>query len=100
MSNPRNYWFFTAKKMCQRYRQLKRYTGLQEILWFNAIEKTWKETGKLEKGSERQLVIQKVLFDKTDTVLGMTYKVGYCERVLWQWVNDFINTVGKNAGFN
>ena len=99
MSRPKNYWFFTAKKMCLRYPHLKNYNGLQEVLWYNAIVKTLQQTEELPNGPERLIVIQKVLFDKTDTVIGMSQKLAYCERVLWQWVNDFINTVGKNAGF-
>ncbi len=99
MSRPRHYWYGVARKMAYRYKRLKDYQNAQEFIFYTAIEKALEETKSLSYSTERLWAIEKVVFERKLTVGGAAYQLCFSEYTVQRWVIDFINLVGKNAGF-
>lgn len=100
MSRPRFYWYGIARKMVMQYPRYK--TGVksvQEQRFADAIEKVYNETASLPDGKARALAIDEILFKKTSTYEGIGQRLHYDWRTIQNWINKFINSVGKEAGF-
>lgn len=99
MSRPKNYWFFTAKSMVMRYGQIKNGKSRQEKIWTKAINEVLEDTGKRENGEYKVKAIIAVLLDKRLTALGASEELHYSERTIRRWTEEFVNEVGKKAGY-
>lgn len=99
MSRPKNYWFFTAKSMVMRYNQIKSGKSRQEKIWTKAISETLEDTRNRENGEYKAKAITAVLLDKRLTTLGASEELHYSERTIRRWTEEFVNEVGKRAGY-
>lgn len=99
MGKTKYYWYGNVKKMVFRYPAIKNENSLQAGIFTVAIEKTLKETEKMQNGSERIKAIKLIYFDKTKTIDGVALELNYSRRTVQSWMMSFINSVGRNAGY-
>lgn len=102
MGKPRykHYWYGCSQTMIRRYPDLKNEKGIQPAIWFKAIENALEDTAGLEDGGDRVKTIRMINFQKTHTIDGAALEVGVSRRTVQRWNSEFVNLVGKNAGFN
>ena len=86
--------------MIRRYPELKNEKGIQPAIWADAIERALQDTANMTDGESRLQVIKLIHFDKTDTIDGAALKVHASRRTVQRWNSEFINMVGRYAGFN
>jgi len=98
MSRPKFYWYDITKKMIMRYPNLDGDIPL-EAQFLKAIESTMEEVEEKVDSVERKKAFNMLLFKKTHTTSGAALKLHYSERTIQYWVNDFVNEVGRKAGF-
>ena len=99
MSKPRYYWNGIVKKMVMRYPKLNDEKSSQAGIFVKSIEKSIEETKNLPNGELRVQAIEDVYFNQTKTVNGVALEMNYSWRTIQNWLNSFVNLVGKNAGF-
>lgn len=85
--------------MVMKYPALQADKSLQAGIFCNAIEKTIQDTKLFDNGDVRIKAIEKVYFEKVLTIDGVAIELGYSERQIRRWLTQFVNAVGKNAGF-
>ena len=102
MGKPRykNYWYCCSQTMIRRYPELKKEKGIQPAIWFNAIKNALEDTAELVDGESRLKAIEMINFQKTHTIDGAAMEVSASRRTVQRWNSEFVNLVGKNAGFN
>lgn len=98
MGKSRYYWYEMAKKMVMRYNELNEDIPI-EAAFKKAIDETLAEVEKYENAAAHKKALKMLLFDNTHTLSGAALKLHYSERNIQIWINDFVNTVGKRAGF-
>lgn len=97
MSKPKYKWYGVIKKLIlTEYYNTDTPQGrkLKE-----AMEATDEETAGLPNGDLRLKAISLILKEKTMTYEGAGKVVGYEGRNIQRWINTYINSVGKKAGF-
>lgn len=99
MSKPKYYWNGMVKKMIMRYPRLNDEKTSQAGIFIKSIEKSLEETRKLPNGELRVQAIEDIYFTKIKTLQGVALDFNYSERTVQNWLNSFVNLVGKNAGF-
>lgn len=100
MSRPKYYWYGIAKKMAVRYYKYKDApASKQEITFKAAIEKALAETEKLPDGALRVKAVEDILFKNLKTYEGVANDLHYDWRTIQNWVNKFVNCVGRKAGY-
>ena len=70
-----------------------------EAKFLKAIEDTLNEIEEKPDAAERKKAYNMILFKKTHTTSGAAMKLHYSERNIQYWINDFVNEVGRKAGF-
>lgn len=99
MSRPKYYWHPLVKKMilvCGK----KKYSDIPaEQKYILAIEKAIEQTKQQKNGDYKVQSIKDILLNRTETILSMTFKIGYSEKTIQNWINDFIRLVGFEAGY-
>lgn len=98
MSRPKHYWYSTAKMMIKRYPSLEHGT-LQERVWYTSINEALEDTLALPNGDMRCKAIYEVLIHQRHTPKGTADLLNYSERQINRWINSFVNSVGKKAGY-
>lgn len=98
MSKPKHYWYDFSRKMIMRYSTLNADIPI-EAAFKKAIDETLAEVEKNENAAAHKKALKMLLFDNTHTLSGAALKLHYSERNIQIWINDFVNTVGKRAGF-
>lgn len=84
--------------MIMRYSELSDEIPL-ESKFKEAIEITLEELSGKADANDRMKAINMILFNKTHTTSGAALKLHYSERSVQYWINEFVNEVGKKAGF-
>lgn len=100
MSRPRNWWYGTVRGVIARYPSIKNDGSMQSAIYSFAIEKALAETEALPEGGVRAAAVRSVCIDRTLTVDGAALRFYYSPRTVQRWVNHFVKTVGKHAGFS
>ena len=57
------------------------------------------ETLKLPNGHERMKAVEDILIKKTKTVEGEALELNYSWRTVQNWINSYVNMVGRKAGY-
>ena len=99
MSRPKNYWNPIVKKMIYQYPNFNNEKSLQAGIFSNAIEVSLDDTKKLPYGELRIKAIDEVYFKKLKTCEGIAMEMNFSTRTVQGWLNSFVNSVGKNAGY-
>lgn len=99
MSRPRYWWYGVVRKSITHARELETDTNVQAIIISNAIKDAKEETKKLPNGDLRIRAVEEILINKTKTYEGVALEVHYDWRTVQNWVNSFVNLVGKKAGY-
>lgn len=95
----KKWWYFIVQTMIRRYKVIKTSDALQSRIFCDAIEKAVKETVKYDNWAERYKAISMLYFDGM-TVGQVADRIYYSRRTVQRWSNDFVNDVGKYAGFD
>ncbi len=74
-------------------------SSLQAYISMKAMRDAEAETLKLPNGELRMKAVRDVLIKKTKTYEGVALEVNYNWRTVQNWVNKYINLVGKKAGY-
>lgn len=98
MSRPKYYWYGIANKMINRYSKLNK-TRPMEKKFKEAIDRQMLVILDTDNGQEKAKAIQAVCFEHRATVEEIAGEMFYSERTIQGWINDFVNAVGKRAGF-
>lgn len=99
MSKPKHYWYGIARKMCMRYYKLLDWKSMQEFVFLNAINRSLSELEQYPDATDRHAAIEYVLFLQRGSIVGAAHRLHYSEATIQRWINQFVNTVGRNAGF-
>ncbi len=99
-SRYRNYWYGCSQTMIRRYPDLENEKGIQPAIWRNAIKNALETTAQTTDGEHKLKVIEMINFRKTHTIDGAALEVGVSRRTAQRWNSEFVNTVGRYAGFN
>ena len=99
MSRPKYYWHPLVKKMIVVCGS-KKYSDIPaEQKYILAIEKAINQTKNQKNGDYKVQSIKDILLNRTETILSMAFKIGYSEKTIQNWINDFIRIVGFEAGY-
>jgi len=83
-----------------QYPRLKNNSiSAQEKIFKEAIEVVISATLELPDGDLRLRAVKEIMWDKTKTYEGVGRELNYEWRTIQNWVNRFVNMVGKAAGF-
>ncbi len=72
---------------------------LQSVIFNHALKDAFEETRKLPNGELRIKAVQDILINKTKTYDGVALELYYDRKTIQNWVNSFVNLVGKKAGY-
>lgn len=97
MSRPRFYWYDISKKMIMRYPDLD--NNDIELMFKIAIESNIEDLKAKSNAEDRIKAVKMVLIDHTHTTSGAALILHYSDRNVQYWINEFVNSVGKEAGF-
>lgn len=99
MSKAKNYWYgFVKNNVVGRFNILDLNCDVERN-YSNAVVSAMHETVHLINGNDRIEAIKEICVNKTETVESMSMKKYWSERTVRGWTNDFVNLVGKKAGF-
>lgn len=99
MSRPKYYWYGIAKKMVTKYPDLNDDKSMQAGIFQKAIKCALDETRELPNGELRIKAIEDIYFRKIKTCEGVALEINYSPSTVHRWMNTFVNTVGKKAGY-
>lgn len=85
--------------MVTKYPDLNDDESMQAGIFYKAITTALKETRELPNGDLRIKAIDDVYFKKIKTCEGVAVEMNYSTSTVHKWLNTFINTVGKKAGY-
>lgn len=94
MGKPRNWYYYDARKMVQKYPAIKKDNSFYAITYTNAIEETIKETKKLHNGDLRVQAMKLIFFEHTHTIEGAALQLYVSYETIKKWISEFINAVG------
>lgn len=95
---PKYWWYGIVKKQIMMYKKSPADT-LQAGILEKAMRDANRETKKLPNGDLRLKAVNDVLIEQKRTYDGVSMELNYSERVIRNWVNSYINLVGKKAGY-
>lgn len=98
MSRPKNDYYGYIMMRIKKYPGIKKEPGLVPMLQWNAIEKELKKLDN-EKDRDKLEAVNMVLIKKTHTVEGAALVLHYSYDTVKRWIQNFVNSVGKNSGF-
>lgn len=98
MSRPKHEWYGFIRMKISRYKSETEKT-MQNAIFSNAIADAMEETAKLPNGDLRLKAVSEILIRKTKTYEGMAQELHYDYRTIQNWINSFVNLVGKKAGY-
>lgn len=99
MSRPKHYWHSLVKKMIMQFPNLAEEKTIQSGIFTAAISKSLDDTARMKDGELRVRAVDEILIRHTKTVSGMAIELNYSERTVQGWISNFVNIVGRNAGF-
>ncbi len=85
--------------MISQYPELQSDLSIQGGIYRNAISRAIEDTQKLPDGEKRIVAINKVYIERTLTIEGVSLQLGYSDSTVRKWLQQFVNAVGRNAGF-
>lgn len=94
MSKPRYDWWSYAKGMIRRYPD---NTNENETL---AVKAAIEQTGGMETGRDRLMLVEMVFLKKTHTLTGAAMNIPCSDRTARRYHSDFIRLVGENFHCN
>lgn len=97
MSKPKYYWYGFIKNRIMYPEE--REHSLQATILGHAIEEATIETLKMDNGELRMQAVEDILVKKKTNYYGESLILHYNERTIKNWVNSFVNLVGKKAGY-
>lgn len=98
MSRPKHYYYGNVKKLIMMSNELPE-NRIQTAFIKMAIKDATEETLKLPNGEDRMKAVNDVLIKKIRTIEGEALELHYSWRTVQNWINSFINMVGRNAGY-
>lgn len=99
MSKPRHYWYGNIRRMIMNVPEVLSERTLQATIFQRAYEDAIEETKKLPNGELRIKAVNDVLIKRTKTMEGVALEIHYDYRTVQNWINSFVNLVGKKAGY-
>lgn len=96
MSKTKYMWYYFVRKMIVvgYYKQDSDFARRLAA----AMQEANEETAKLPNGELRMLAIDEVLIRNIKTYNGVGYELNYDARTIQEWINSYVNLVGKKAG--
>lgn len=96
-SRYKNWWYNIVLGMINHYARATPTTRQGKLIE-KAMEQAVKETAKYENYRDRLQAIE-LLFFEGYSVPKVSMILSFSERTIQRWKIDFVNAVGKNAGF-
>lgn len=72
---------------------------MQELVFLNAISKSVDELERYPNADDRYKAVERVLFLQNGSIVSTAQRLHYSEATIQRWINQFVNEVGRNAGF-
>lgn len=93
------YWYFIVEKMLKRYKKLDAEKSDQEKIFKDAIDSAIADLMNDREAESKMKFYQMVYFDGTHQTRGASNEIHISLRTGERWRSDFVNSVGKYAGF-
>lgn len=98
----KNYWYYLVLTMIKRYpKRLAEEDSVMSWTYYHAIERAINEIKVAHKDdfADRLKAFNLMYFSGNETRTAVAEKIHVSRRTLDYWVSDFVERVGKNAGF-
>lgn len=95
---PKHYWYGIVKKQISMNKKADK-TKLQTLIIETAIQEANKETLKLPNGELRLRAVNDILIAQRHNYEGVAYELNYSEKTIKNWINSYVNLVGRKAGY-
>lgn len=99
MSRPKYWWYGQVRKAIMSYDTLSRDESEMSKRFVEAIDEALAETKALPNGEERIRAVEDILIKQIRTIEGEEGELYYSWRTIQNWLNAFINLVGRKVGF-
>lgn len=97
MSRPRYYWHNMVRKQIQLNRGLSQSEQRDRIR--DAMAETNAELKAMPDGELRLKAVKDILIDNRYTYEGEALEVNYSAKTVKRWINAYVNSVGRKAGY-
>lgn len=98
MSRPSNDYYGYIMMRIKKYPGIKKEDSIVSMMQWNAIEKELKKLDN-KKDKDKLRAVQMVLIKKTHTIEGAAQVLNYSYYSVRNWIQDFVNAVGRGSGF-
>lgn len=98
-SRYRTYWYGMVLQAVKRFPEIERDDSVMSNILTVAVYKTLREMEKLPDGHLRVRAVRMIYFDKSHTEEGVAMALNVSRATVQRWLNYFIRSVGKYAGF-